>query len=264
MSRSDSVGCFFEKDPTRTIARRAAVEALGTCLLVFAIAGAGLNSRLVFHESSLLALTAGALVTGTALAALIVAFGAASGGHFNPLISVLQALTGERSWRCAVNYVIAQVSGGLSGAYLANIVFAVDRSMAVVHAANWHLGASELISTTALMTLVFSYARSARRETGPFAVGIWIVAASIATPSASLANPAITLAGLVTAGPLALSVPLAGMYLVAQCVGALIALPLIASAYPRDPTPEDHAYSAALAASAPTTAMLGNNAAGKS
>jgi len=106
----------------------------------------------------------------------------------------------------------------------------VNRSMAVLHAADWRLGASELISTTALMTLVFSYARSARRETGPFAVGLWIAAASIAAPSASVANPAITLAGLVSAGPLALSVPLAGTYLLTQCAGALLALPLIAIA----------------------------------
>lgn len=228
------MSAFFEKDPTRTIVRRAAVEALGTCLLVLAIAGAGLNSRLVFHDSSLMACTAGAIVTGAALAALIVAFGSASGGHFNPLISLLQAITGERSWSCAASYVIAQVSGGLIGAWLGNIMFAVDRSMAVIHTANWRLGVSELVCTIALMTLVFSYARSARRETGPFAVGIWIVAASIATPSASLANPAVTLAGLVSGGPLELTVPLAGVYLLAQCTGALIALPLIAVAYPRE------------------------------
>ena len=249
--------CFFEQDPSRTIARRAAVEALGTGLLLIAIAGAGLSSRQIFHDSSLVAWTAGAIATGTALAALIVAFGSASGGHFNPLISLLQALTGERPWSCAVSYVIAQVLGGLLGAWLANIVFAVDRSMAVPRAADWRLGASELIATAALMTLVFSYARSGRRETGPFAVGIWIVAASIATPSASLANPAVTLAGLVTGGSFALSAPLAGIYLLAQCAGALIALPLIACAYPHP------SYSAALAASAPTTAMLGNNVAGK-
>ena len=98
--------CFFEQDPSRTIARRAAVEALGTCLLLLAIGGAGLSSRQIFHDSSLIAWTAGAIATGTALAALIVAFGSASGGHFNPLISLLQALTGERPRSCAVSYVI--------------------------------------------------------------------------------------------------------------------------------------------------------------
>jgi hypothetical protein len=37
------------------------------------------------------------------------------------------------------SYVIAQLSGGLIGAYVANIMFSADRSMAVLHTVNWRL-----------------------------------------------------------------------------------------------------------------------------
>jgi glycerol uptake facilitator-like aquaporin len=226
--------CFFEKDPDRGLARRALVEAFGTLLLVFAIAGSGLVHRSLFHDSSLVALMISAVVTGGALAALIVAFGSASGGHFNPLISLLQSVMGERAWRCALWYVLAQVCGGMAGAMLADIVFGAHRSIPGAQSAPWRLGMSELVSTAALMTVVFACSRSGRRETGPFAVGMWITAASLATPSASLANPAITLATLLVGGPLARPAPLVLLYLVAECAGALVALPLVAVAYPRE------------------------------
>jgi glycerol uptake facilitator-like aquaporin len=233
LSRVDT--CFLEKDPSRRLAGRVLIEGLGTLLLVFAIAGSGLVARALFHDSSLIALASSAIVTGGALAALIVAFGSATGGHFNPLISLLQSVTRERAWRCSLWYALAQLCGGAAGAILANVVLGADRSNIAVHSAPWRLGISELVSTAALLTIVFSCSRSGRRDTGPFAVGIWITAASLATPSASLANPAIALAALLAGGPLARPASIVLLYLIAECAGALLALPLIAVAYPREP-----------------------------
>jgi len=225
--------CFFETDRDDSLKRRAAVEGFGTLLLVLAVAGSGLTAASLVHEASLLARAASAVATSGALVGLILAFGSVSGGHFNPLISALQWLSGERRLDCTLAYIAAQLAGAVGGALLANIIFGAERALAVKASTAWQLASSELLATAGLLIVVFGCARSGRRETGPFAVGAWLTAATIATPSASYANPAVTLAALVAAGPLGLSLRSSAVYVLAQVVGSLLALALITTAYPR-------------------------------
>lgn len=51
-------------------------------------------------------------------------------------------------------------------------------------------------------------------------------------PSGSYANPALTVAALVATGPIALTPLIAGSYVVAQIVGAVLAFLLIGFIYP--------------------------------
>nr|WP_280951292.1 aquaporin [Rhizobium bangladeshense] len=51
-----------------------------------------------------------------------------------------------------------------------------------------------------------------------------MVAAILATPSASFANPAVTIAAAFAGGPVALSIATAAMFVLAQVVGLLLAL----------------------------------------
>jgi len=88
----------------------------------------------------------------------------------------------------------------------------------------------------ALVGLIIAFgeiSRSGRKETGPFAVGAWLLAAVVATPSASYANPAITIAAFFAAGPIALSLSQTLAYVPAEIAGALIALIPLSIAYPR-------------------------------
>ena len=225
--------CFFERDPEVALKRRTAVEGFGTLLLVLAVAGSGLMASSLVHEATLLARAASAVATAGALVGLILAFGSVSGGHFNPLISALQWLTGERRLDCTLAYIVAQLTGAVGGALLANIIFGAERALAVGAPTAWRLGSSELLATAGLLIVVFGCARSGRSETGPFAVGAWLTAATIATPSASYANPAITLAALIAAGPLGLSPRSSAVYVLAQVVGSLLALAVITAAYPQ-------------------------------
>ena len=225
--------CFFERDPEVALERRAAVEGFGTLLLVLAVAGSGLTASSLAQEASLLARASSAVATAGALVGLILAFGSVSGGHFNPLISALQWLSGERRLDCTLAYIVAQLAGGVAGALLANIIFGTHRVPIVSAPAAWRLASSELLATAGLLIVVFGCARSGRRETGPFAVGAWLTAATIATPSASYANPAVSLAALIAAGPLGLPPRSVALYVLAQLLGALLALLVITTAYPR-------------------------------
>lgn len=200
-------------------------------ILVFAASGAGIAAtRLLPNQPGAAAVLVAFSVAG-ALVSLIIAFGKLSGGHFNPLITLVQWLTGERSYGCALAYVVAQCIGGLAGGVLA--------------AALWHVApagvgglasggvASEFVASTGLLLIVLGAARSGRPETGPFAVGAWLVAGVIATPTGSFANPAVVLGAMATAGPIALGPASALPYVAAQIGGAVVALGIISMTFPK-------------------------------
>jgi glycerol uptake facilitator-like aquaporin len=225
--------CFFERDPDYPLWRRSLAELIGTALLMLAATGATLTAqRLSTHEPAVGAVI-GAFGVAAPLVALIIAFGATSGGHFNPLITALQCMTGERTLRCTLGYIPAQCLGAIAGAVLATGVFVTQTPgvpAQVSHSSR--IAMSEVIASACLLIVVFACARSARRDTGPFAVGAWLFTAIIATPSTSYANPAIAFAALFASGPIALSVPQALTYVPAEILGALLALALISAVIP--------------------------------
>jgi len=227
-----SATCFFERDPGIAVARRAAAEGVGTFLLMLVATDAGFAVARLAAGSAALILIGSAMATAGALVGLIVAFGEISGGHFNPLITGLQWLTGERPLPCTLSYVAAQCVGSIAGALLAKGLYG-GGSAAGSMGATWLAALSEVIASAGLMTVVFSCARSGRKETGPFAVGAWLLAAIVATPSTSYANPAIAMAAVFAAGPITLSPSQALVYVFAEIAGALIALIPVSIAYPR-------------------------------
>lgn len=224
--------CFFERDPSVALCRRATVEGVGTLLLMLAATGSGLMVQRLLPAGGILVLVTSAIATAGALVSLIVAFGSASGGHFNPLITLLQWLSRERTLSCTLGYVAAQFAGAAIGAVLANLVFASPTRQLAFTPPTLSLVVSEMLATAGLMIIVFGCARSGRTGAGPFAVGAWLVAAIVATPSNSYANPAITFAAVFADGPIALPGARVWPYLAAEAMGALIAFAVIAIAYP--------------------------------
>jgi glycerol uptake facilitator-like aquaporin len=224
--------CFSEQDATISLWRRGIAEALGTFLLVVALAGSGAAIRASVHVPEL-DLIAGAMATAAALVGLIFALGPVSGGHFNPLITALQWLSGERASICTAVYCCAQILGAFLGAVVVNYFTGTSVQRPDPGGPTWALAVSELACSFGLMLVVFGCARSGQRDTGPIAVGAWLAAAIIATPSSSYANPAITIAAVVSNGPVRVSITVASLYVIAQILGALIALGGISVLYPR-------------------------------
>ena len=72
-----------------------------------------------------------AAATAGALIGLILMFGAVSGAHFNPVVTLVDRLLGTITTRDTGLYVVAQTIGGCLGAMVANLMFelpAVDLS----------------------------------------------------------------------------------------------------------------------------------------
>jgi glycerol uptake facilitator-like aquaporin len=225
--------CFYEKDASLAIFRRAICEAVGTSMLMFAASGSSVMVYRVLPSSQLLGLLIVAIATAGALVSVILAFGKVSGGHFNPLITVTQWISGERKLDCTLAYLGAQITGACLGVLLANVVFQSEMPVVAPDRVDLRLILSEFIDSAALMIVVFGCARSGRFESGPFAVGSWLAAAIVATPSSSYANPAIALAALFSVGSMHLSATYAAWYVAAQIFGAAFAASVIAIAFPK-------------------------------
>ena len=120
-------------------------------------------------------------------------FGSVLGGHFNPVVSLVDAHFGGLSWRDALAYIPAQVAGCITGAITANAMFALTAvSISTSHRASGPHLFAEVIATLGLLLVIFSLARTGRATSAPAAVGAYIGAAYWFTSSTSFANPAIT------------------------------------------------------------------------
>ena len=116
------------------------------------------------------------------------------GGHFNPVVSFVDAAFGGLKWRDAAAYLPAQVVGYVCGAIVANVMFSSAAiSISTKHRASGPHFLSEVLAAVGLILVIFALARSGRSHLAPAAVGAYIGAAYFFTSSTSFANPAITL-----------------------------------------------------------------------
>ena len=204
------------------LGRRAAAEGAGTALLLAAIVGSGIMGETLAGGNPALALLANAVATGAALVALILAFGAVSGAHFNPAVTLADAALGGIRWPDVPAYVVAQVGGAFLGVAAAHGMFERELFALSTHA---RAGApqlfSELVATFGLLAVIRGCARS-HPAAVPFAVGAYITAAYWFTASTSFANPAVTLARSVTDTFSGIRPADAPGFLVAQLAGAAV------------------------------------------
>lgn len=174
-----------------------------------------------------LALLANTLATGAILVALIFAFGGISGAHFNPAVTLADALEHGIAWREVPQYIGAQVLGGVTGTLVAHMMFALPPISFSRHVrAGGAQVFSEFIATFGLLCVIWGCSR-VRANSVPFAVGAYITAAYWFTASTSFANPAVTLARSLSdtfAGIRPVDVPL---FTAAQMCGAISATLLI-------------------------------------
>ena len=239
--------CFHEDDLDLALLRRSFAELLGTFLLVLAASAGGIAADRAFGVETGLVLPAVAIVIAGALVALIIALGSVSGGHFNPLITGLQWLSGERPGRCALAYVAAQLVGGLAGGWVGTALWDVRAGSGM--AGGWEGFSSEALASAGLMIVVFGCSRSQRTESGPLAVGAWLMAAIIALPTTSLANPAVVLGAVASGGPIALGSAALMPFILAEVAGALAAGACLLVLFPGGLKSREHVQSPSKAAS---------------
>ena len=213
--------------------RRLTAEFLGSAFLAAVVIGSGIAAQRLSPGAVGLELLENAAATAAGLFAIILMFGPVSGGHFNPVVSFVDAAFGGLRWRDAAVYLPAQVAGCIGGAVLANLMFAQAAvSISAKHRASPAHFLSEVIATLGLILVIFALARSGRSRSAPAAVGAYIGAAYFFTSSTSFANPAITVGRMFSAtfaGIAPASVP---AFIAAQVVGGALAVVVIRALYP--------------------------------
>jgi glycerol uptake facilitator-like aquaporin len=213
-------------------------EFLGTGLLVTVVVGSGIAAQNLSHDAGL-QLLENALVTAAGLAVLILMLGPISGGHFNPLVSAADWLLGRRhrgglSPGEVAAYSCVQVAGAICGAVLANEMYAKGFAHWSQHVRTGrHIWLGEIVATAGLLLLIVALTRLGNNRQAPWAIGAYIGAAYWFTSSTSFANPAVSVGRAFTdtfAGIAPRSLP---GFVIAQVVGAVIALGLVVVLFPR-------------------------------
>ena len=202
--------------------RRLLAETLGSMLLAATVVGSGIMADRLAGGNAAVALLANTGATVAVLAVLIELLGPVSGAHFNPVVSLAEALRHRLSLPESVAYTAAQVGGCVAGAVLAHAMFGLPLIQASTHVrAGVAQGLAEFVATFGLLLVILGCRRS--RDT-PWMVAAWIGAAYWFTSSTSFANPAITIARSLTntfSGIRPHDVP---VFIAAQLAGASVAM----------------------------------------
>ena len=224
-----------------TLRRSLLAEFLGSAFLAAVVIGSGIAAQRLSPGDVGLELFENAAATAAGLYTIILMFGPVSGGHFNPVVSLVDASFGGLRWGRAFAYIPAQVAGCVAGAVAANGMFATAAvSISTKHRATGAHLFAEVIATLGLLLVIFSLARTKRAASAPAAVGAYIGAAYFFTSSTSFANPAIAVGRMFSdtfAGIAPASVP---GYVIAELIGGIAAIVVLRTLYP-DVTPEEAA-----------------------
>ena len=165
--------------------RRLLAEVLGSFFLCAVVVGSGIAAQNLSPGGVGLELFENAAATATGLFAIILMFGPISGGHFNPVVSFVDAAFGGLKWRDAAAYLPAQVAGCVWGDRGQRDV--LERSHLHLHQAPSQRSALPLRSPrhSWLILVIFALARSGRSTLRPPRSGPTSV-----PPTSSRARPA--------------------------------------------------------------------------
>lgn len=212
--------------PEFDLSRRMAAEGIGTALLVATVVGSGIMASSLTQDAAL-ALLGNTLATGAMLVVLATVLGPISGAHFNPVVSMVFALSRSLPARDLPAYVFVQIIGGIGGTVAAHLMFdqpIFEWSMkARTGGGQW---LAEGIATFGLVATIVLGVRF-DRTCVPWLVGLYITAAYWFTSSTSFANPAVALARSLTntfSGIRPADVP---GFITAEFIGALCAFLLV-------------------------------------
>lgn len=206
-----------------------AAESIGVATLVCTVVGSGIMGVNLTQDSTIVLLI-NAIATVSVLSVLITIIGPISGAHLNPVVSLVELLRGQVSKIQFVNYVIAQILGGIVGALVANLMFNLE--ILQISTNSRVSGGSligEIIATAGLVTIIGILTSTNRANLISNMVPLWIGAAIFFTSSTSFANPAVTIARIFTDTFSGISPSSVVPFIIAQLIGGLIGFQIFKS-----------------------------------
>jgi glycerol uptake facilitator-like aquaporin len=213
----------------RTLHAAVLAEFVGTAMLLCAVIGSGIMGERLAGGNAGVALLANTLATVLALFVLIETLWNISGAHFNPAVTLVLAARGlfrpEGGRSGILLYVLAQLLGGVAGAWLANAMF--DLSVIEFSGkvrSGWGPWLGEVVATAGLLFVVLR----APAGRGSLLVAAYIGAAYWFTSSTSFANPAAVVGRMFSDSFAGIAPASAPAFVASELVGAAIGTVLAA------------------------------------
>jgi glycerol uptake facilitator-like aquaporin len=207
-----------------TLFGKAIAEFIGTALLVCVVVGSGIMGTNLSEDTGI-ALLINTISTILALVLLIFILAPVSGAHFNPAVSLVQLVTKSQKLSETFVYIVAQVTGAISGAVLANIMFDLDAlQISTKERTSFGMLIGEVIATAGLIAVIGILAKRNQGNLIPVAVATWIGSAYFFTSSTSFANPAVTVGRIFSDTFAGIEPGSVLAFIGAQLVGAAIGL----------------------------------------
>jgi glycerol uptake facilitator-like aquaporin len=202
--------------------RKLSFEFFGTVTLLIAVVGSSFMASYLKADWAL-GLLINASVTAAVLAIIIKVGAPISGAHFNPVVSLTSWLLKKSTFGQFILYSVAQVVGAVIGVLIANAMFSSDFiGSSSMQRSGTGLFIGEIVATIGLVYL----ALSSNEKSAWKLIPLWIFAAYFFTSSTSFANPAVTISRVLTEAPAGIELSSVGAFILAQIIGALIALVL--------------------------------------
>lgn len=201
-------------------------EYLGTATLVAIVVGSGIMATDLSQDVGV-QLLINTISTVFGLAVLIQVLGPISGANFNPVVTLIDLIQNRTTLMTFIKYVIAQISGAITGAILANAMFnhaLVEISTRVRTGNNQYLG--EIVATAGLILIINVMIHQEKTQLIPVIVASWIGSAYFFTSSTSFANPAVTIGRIFSDSFAGIAPGCVSKFIAAQILGALIGLGL--------------------------------------
>lgn len=206
-----------------SLTQKLAAEALGTALLLAIVVGSGIMGDALSDDDAI-ALLGNTLATGAGLVILIFIFGPVSGAHFNPAVTFAFLLRKEIAPGTAALYLAAQLIGAALGVFLAHAMFDLPVLQTSLKArAGLGQALGEGTATFGLVLTILGCIRF-RPDSVAVAVGLFITAGYWFTSSTSFANPAVTVARMLTDTFAGVRPADAPAFIAAQFVAAALAV----------------------------------------
>jgi glycerol uptake facilitator-like aquaporin len=207
-----------------SLTTRAVAEGLGTALLLATVVGSGIMADKLSGGNVAIALLANALATGAILVVLITMFGAISGAHFNPAVSLVVMLSGDQPAATFAVYAVVQTVAAIGGVLLAHAMFDLPiLQMSETVRTGTGQWISEGVATFGLVLAILLTVRH-RPDFVAVVVGLYITSAYWFTASTSFANPAVTIARTLTNTFAGIAPGDAAAFIGMQLIGAVLAM----------------------------------------
>lgn len=216
-----------------TLGRKATAELVGTFMLLVGVVGSGILADRLAPEDAALGLLVHALTVAGVLAAAILALGQVSGAHLNPAVTLAVLIAGGVSRGEAAVYCAAQLAGAVIGTVTAHLMFSLPAvQIGTTQRAGGGILLGEFVATGGLVLVIWGVVRRSDGR-GVGAIALWVGAAIYFTSSHCFANPAVTVARVLTDTYTGIRPLDAAAFLPVEVVGAVAATALAAFLFPK-------------------------------